>query len=234
MSVAFDAKGPSTGTTSSASNTISWTHTPSGTPTAAAVVIGWVDTGGKTISSVTYGGTSMSQAGSTQISASGFWKTAIFGLANPASGAQTVTVTFSGALSHGGTGQSITVTGSDTTTCFTGNASTSGTTDPASLSVTSQNDELVIDVFCDNTRTLTSYGSGQTETTNAAPTSGLVYGSRKASAGSSETITINWSGSGEYAHSAASFKLPGAGPAPTLPQLERGTRGLVRGLTRGS
>lgn len=234
MAVAFDAK---TVQTTNSSATITFTHTPVGTPSAAGVAIGWVDTGGQAISSVTYGGTTCTQVGTVQVSpTSAFWKTAVFGLANPASGAQTVTVTFAAALSHGGSAVAVTVTGSDTTTCFSSNNQGGGTASQSDVTVSSISaNELVIDIMSNASSLLSSYGANQTEIINTAPTSGVVLGSRKASTGTSETMTITIQGNAEWAHSAASFKISGGATATNrifFPYGSDGTGGGVTGQNR--
>ncbi len=209
-SVAFDAV---TVQTTNSSATITTTHTPVGTPSGVAVVIGWIDTGSQTISSVTYAGASLTQKGSTQTSATNhFWKTAIFGsTSTPTSGAQTCAITFSGALSHGGSIACITVTGG-ASTALSGSGGASGANDtPGGTISGTASGELAIDVMSSNIG-WASFGSGQTQTLNTSPTSANVAGSYKTSGGSTETMgeVLN-NAFGEWAWSGASFADSGGG-----------------------
>lgn len=210
MAVAFDQASVQT---TNLSQTITRTHPPLGTPTGVAVLVGWVDVANATVSGITYGGVALTQIGSTQASASGFWRTAVFGsTSTPSSGDQTVTVTFSAVLSHGGSLCCVTVTGGDTT-ALSGSGGAVGTSATAGGTVTgTAAGEVAVDILCDNGVTLSSYGAGQTETINAGPTSGLVFGSYKAVSGTSEAMVENIAnGLGEWAWSGASFKAPAGG-----------------------
>lgn len=212
MSVSSDAVSTQI---TNGSATITWTHTPVGTPSGVGVFFGWVDVGSQTISSVTYGGASCSQIGSTQTGGL-FWKTAIFGLANPSSGAQTVVITFSSALSHGCSAYAQTVTGGDTTTVFSNSAGTSGTIQNLSNAVTSASGELVSDILSASSSTVDSYGQTQINQGGlggggTGPTSGSVFGSSIASSGASVTMTETLNGAVSVAWSGASFKVSGGG-----------------------
>ncbi len=194
--------------TTNSNAVITLTHTPAGTPSGVAVLIGWTDTGSVTISSVTYGGVSLTQNGTTQTSATNhFWKTSIFGsTATPSAGAQTCAVTFSGALSHGGSIACVTVTGG-ASTALSGSGGTSGTSATAGGTISSTaSGELAIDVLTSNGITLNTFGSGQTQILDEAPTSSRVDGSYKTVTGSSEAMVENLANSfGEWAWSGASF-----------------------------
>ena len=108
--VAFDAVGPSSSGTHSATTPLTWTHTPVGTPTA--ILIGVTTFTGATnkVTSVTYGGNACSLIGFSEsggtAAAGGI---ALYGLLAPPSGAQTISVAFTGAAST--TGGSISFTG---------------------------------------------------------------------------------------------------------------------------
>src|SRR6516164_3443608 len=91
MAVAFDAVGP--GASGSAVSSLTWTHTPAGTPTAVGVWTGGY--GATVITGITYGGTSMTAGTLYTPSGSSGPQTVSYGLAGPASGAQTVVVSAS-------------------------------------------------------------------------------------------------------------------------------------------
>lgn len=137
-SVVFDAV--SNAATGSGVTTPSWTHTPVGVPTAVAVLTGSYFSGND-FTTATYGGISMSP--STLFGATPFAH--IWFLANPPSGPQTVTL--SGQSNAFYAMAAITVTGSDTTTCFRNTSGGTGTDSGAgsSLSISSDPRDLVID-----------------------------------------------------------------------------------------
>lgn len=121
MAVAFDAVGPSAaGAGNTGSTTLSWTHTPSGTPTAvlAGVSVGTNGSDAALVATATYGGTSMPSlskvhAGTGGTGTSGFIQ--LFGLAGPASGAKTVAVSVSGGTPGSLAGGSLSYTGTGVT-----------------------------------------------------------------------------------------------------------------------
>lgn len=127
MAVAFDSVGPSSAGTSSSTTPLTWTHTPSGTPTA--VVIGGTSFSGASnlISAVTYGGASCSLL--SFVSAGSNGGMAAYIKSSPAAGAQTVSETFSGAADT--IGGSMSFTGSS----GNGTAVTATSTGASSLSV---------------------------------------------------------------------------------------------------
>lgn len=215
MTVSFDALSKNVAGFG-AGTSFSWTHTPAGTPTAVAVFLNNYQ-GNTNIVGVTYGGLSMSLAvlqvdgnlGTPQT------EVAIFGLANPPAGPQTVVVTLS-ATGYACLGYAVTVTGSDTTTAFRTTASTNGNSaTSSSQNISSANGDLVVDIF-----------GGQI--TSPAPTGGsqtLLFGPDTAfltAAGSSApatgVTTLQWSTSAStvWATAAVSFKLGLAPPNPPV------------------
>lgn len=209
MAVAFDAVA-STSVAGSGGTTLSWTHTPVGTPTAVAVGLE-IYTGVSTVTGITYNGVSMIRAFTKAITAA-TTSVEIWGLANPSSGAQTVIITFSAGSSYCQAG-SITVTGSDTTTTFSASASAEGTGTTPSVSVTSAINELIVDVvgtaFVNGTQTA---GGSQTKRwgTLDAGTNSASGSTLPASAGST---SMSWTlgSSLSWGHGAASFKVSGGG-----------------------
>lgn len=206
MAVAFDAVSTLTPTTSS---TPSWTHTPVGTPTAVAVCFAVVDNSGKTVSSVTYGGAACSLVKSQ--TNGGPWTSYIYALASPASGPQTVAVTWSGTLSHGADYDAVTVTGSNTSTAMSNFGSGTGSDNVPTSTTTSTTNELVVDVITTAEGNVSATPTaGQTAILdNVIASSHSGRGSRKAGAAS---VTMSWTlaGSATWTSVCASFKEAGA------------------------
>jgi hypothetical protein len=163
MAVLFDAASSANdGTGGSLSGAYSWTHTPvSSAPSGVVVCIGYYD-GEFTLPSptITYGGVSMvlnctiqGPIGTTINHGSGpengnYWTVSIYGLASPPSGAQTVSVTWGGALDVFTAAGAVTVTGSDLVNIFRATGVTSsGTSITPTITVSSQTGDLVIDAI---------------------------------------------------------------------------------------
>ena len=125
--VAFDAATASSNSDAS-SSTISYTHTPVGTPTAVVVTV--ISTGAK-VSSLTYGWTNMTYLQSASPGSS--VRVEQWGLANPFPGAQTVRATVTGPDALSST--AVTFIGSGTTfrTAFRAKDTN---TDPSSSAIT--------------------------------------------------------------------------------------------------
>ena len=147
--------------------TKSWTHTPSGTPTGALVVLN--KQSGEAVTGVTYGGVAMTPL--LDDPGSGNARRLFWGLANPSSGAQTVEITAAGTDWTLGGAWSYTFTGSHLTTAsaFTSPQTASGGVDAATttLMLTSQTGDLTVDFIVNSVdpstdKTMTE-GSGQTE-----------------------------------------------------------------------
>jgi hypothetical protein len=213
--VVFDAVSSSS-VTSNPGTTLSWTHTPSGTPTAVAVLV--INYEGQcNITGITYGGTALTKANQVNVSAGppnnnsvGVW-----GLANPPSGAQTVVITCSTTGGFTG-GAAETVTGSDTTTCFSNSNGTDGAvaTSTPSLVVNSASGELVVDaLLTGDTFGILTPGGSQTKRFGEidVPSQQFSGSSAPASAGST---TMSWTiggGSTNYGITGASFKAAAGG-----------------------
>lgn len=191
MAVAFDAAG-STTANGSGTSPFTYTHTPVGTPTAVGVWV-WVFNGVNSISSVSYGGTSMTQS-LAQVNPSGTeCNIYIYGLASPASGAKTVSIA-TAANSPFMVAMSITVTGSDTTTCFrnVGFAAGNGTGENVSLATVSGDLQASLNY---NTSTTATPGAGQT-TAVTLPGIGNAssIGSYQSASSTSTNSSYTWTG----------------------------------------
>jgi len=138
---------------------------------------------------------------------SGSARAAIYKLGSPATGAQTVTVTF-GAASSAVAG-AITVTGSDTSTAtMISNHNGAGATSSApSVTVTSAAGELVVDSLgVLASATALTPGAGQTERWDIPW--GALRGGGSTEPGAS-SVTMSWtSGNAAWAISAASIRIP--------------------------
>lgn len=186
-----------------------WTHTPVGTPTG--IIIGIVNFSANTLpSAVTYNGVSLGAAAVSQVNvygaSSGF--AAIYGLASPASGPQTASITLSNPSGNFGFAFAMSVTGSDLATIF---RSTNGATAAASTSISntvagSAANDLVVDFANANTGTdtIASPGAGQASITIIGRTDAKF--SYKTAAGASETMTWTLSPSSSWWSNAVSVK----------------------------
>lgn len=120
MAVAFDAVGPSSaGASSSASTSLTWSHTCTGSNRALLVGVAMgkgTDTGIST--TATYNGVAMTSLGVIHTGGGTAGYVQLFGLANPASGANTVAITAAGGTPGTLAGGSVSGTGVDQTTPF--------------------------------------------------------------------------------------------------------------------
>jgi hypothetical protein len=208
MAVVLDAVGP--GATGSTVNSITWTHTPVGTPSAVGV---W-GCGYNPAFSCTYGGTSMAAGTLYNPGSISAGNSQSFGLANPPSGAQTIVLSTSNNAYIAG--NSISVTGSDTTTCFSNRSGNSGTVNNSTASVTSAVGELVVDSVGSFQATAVPSGAGGSQTSrytafwNTNLNAGI-----STQPGAAGTVTATWStltdsGTITYGASIDSFKAAAA------------------------
>jgi hypothetical protein len=153
MAVAFDAVGPGA-TGSTGTSPLTWTHTASGTNRAVIVGVSQMNgnfTAGQV--TVTYGGTGMTFLGAQKSDNQTSGVAWLFGLVNPPTGGQTVSVQrSSGAYSF--IAGSISFTGVDQTTPFdtavTAFGDDSSDTDPPTVVVTGgATGDMVVDVVVD-------------------------------------------------------------------------------------
>jgi len=181
---------------------VSWTHTPVGTPTAVAVVI---FTNDATISSVTYGGSSLTHAVTGD---NGTYRTLVYGLASPPAGAQQVLIHHtSGYVVEG---VAVTVTGSDLATCFRGSAAYGEpSTNNPSVNVVSAIGDLVLEgAEMEVAQAPGSLGSGQTSRATGdydSSTRGWGISTKDGAAGST-TVSRTYLASVSNSMIGASFK----------------------------
>lgn len=126
-----------------ATNVFDFTHTVTGSNTALIACVGWDNRGGQTITSVTYNAVSMNSVAATR--GGSFDSIHCYLLVGAATGAHTVEVTMSGAIT-GATKQIMGISDSYTGVSQTGqpdsvggNSSTSGTNFPVSTTVVASN-----------------------------------------------------------------------------------------------
>src|SRR5438128_11903021 len=172
-------------------STTTWAHTTSGTNKVLVVGVSWANAITRTVTSVTYAGSTMTSAGSA-VNA-GNAGAEIFYLVAPAVGSNTVSVTLSGSA-NSLVGGAVTLTGVNQTTPLGIFASATGSSITPSVTVTSNTGETVVD-----TVSLTSSGAMTVNGTQTqqwqAGTSGRGAGSTKPGAPSP---TMSWA-SGNFA-----------------------------------
>lgn len=243
MAVAIDAASAGTGADNITS--ISWTHTPVGTPSAVGIgMCGYA--GGTGVNSYSF------QASYNSVDAPRIVRafdnmitgqsSAILGLVSPGTGAQTVVVYIDG--SGGGTfyGQpyAITVTGSDTSTVFsnTNTATNVGGAPDTTFSVTctTASDEIVMDAGSGGGLVAATVGADQTQRANYLILGSLpAFGSTQlGSNGGVMSWTVSTATS--YTMCAASFKVASASAAviKTIDGLALASVKTVNGLAIGS
>ena len=198
IAVAFDAV--STGTVVS-SNTKTVSHTTSGTDRCLVVLVTTYVAGGTTVSSVTYNGTAMTNAGS-QTSPSGNSRVTIFYLANPSSGAHDIVVTLAASADD------LFVAGLSFTDVHqatpTGTfVSANGTSTTPSVVATSETGGMVVDGIMASSGSSAAVGAGQTSRYSLANAI-EGYGSTEPGAAS---VTMSWTiTSGNWAIAALPLK----------------------------
>lgn len=218
MNVAFDAIS-SANVASNTGTTLSWTHTPvASPPSSVGVALQFYDDATMTVTGVTYGGQALTKLASATSGSVGAFSshTEIWGsdgLTLP-SGAQTVVITASATGNYIEAGAT-TVTGSDTTTCFSHGANASDPIGSTTATVTcaSATGELVIDIVGTAVQTI-SNGGTQTSRWSETPAFFKTAGSTQAGA-ATDTSTWTISGAVSWCMSAASFKAAGGGGGST-------------------
>lgn len=237
MSIAFDAQNSNN--TGSATNTGLTVSLTVGSITNGIIVIGVMihENGGSTpVSTLLVDGVSATFLAAVS-EGTGVARAELWYFLAPASGARSIVATLGtarrfvmGAVSYSGVSQS---TPFGTAVTNSGNATT------GSVVVTSATGELVVDAFCkrDTTEALTVDAS-QTQRYNNQTTNGT-DSSNEIGAGSEEagaaSVTMSWSwltNNRRWAQVGAPLKPVGAAGV-TYSQLERGTRGLNRGVATG-
>ena len=213
--IAFDAA--SSGATTASATSLSWTHT-TGTLTNGMLVVGVAveDTAlaDMTINSVTYNGVAMTAVAGSQVDdgTSTFNRAKLFYLANPASGAHTVTVTFAGSV-NGITAGAVSLSGvaAQAPEAVATNHIGSGSTISTNIS-TLTSGAWVVDVVGSGASSVsfTTTTTGMTERYDKPSNGCGGAGSTKAPSATGAT-TMSWSASSgsRMVHSVAAFAPAG-------------------------
>lgn len=228
MAVALDTVSPSSSgqTTFSGSNGATWTHTPSGAPTAVLVAMTAGASQASSNGTCTYNGVSMTHLGLVNVDAidgtdnAGYLE--LFGLANPPSGAQTVLFTGGPPALVSILGVSLGYTGTGTTagTAFGTPGTSGGNGSSGAVSVTG---------VSSSNRVFAAFGSGTSNTSFSPGTqryfnninsfTGCGNGMGGDTASSAGTVTVTGLWSGDFWAAIAVELLAGGATPSRLPQL---------------
>lgn len=189
MSVTFDvatASGNFAGGTSKTFN-----HA-AGSPDLAVIHVAWVKfPSGTNTASVTYGGTGTTQcrAVGTVVTSAGNGYTHSFYLASPASGTQSVVITFSNTSNYGQGGVT-TWTGANTSSPIAGTSEATGTSSAPTVAIGSTSGNYCIDTLLANGVTPTA-----TLTQNWVVNDSGIRGASQRTASTGSSINMAWTGS---------------------------------------
>ncbi len=217
MAIAFDAVNTSN---HNSTTTFSWTHTPSGTPTLA-VVYGYYTNATFGVTSVTYGGVTMTMLFNTVGNSTvGSWQWFAY-LPNPPSGAQTVTIN-KNSDGQNAVATSSTYTGTATDSTAIGNSTSGNDTTTSSTTAVSLTAAAATSWFLitggDTVGTISSAsstGSGA-YSKHASNANVPVFDSNGTVSSGADTITYTWSQStAAHAWTAIEIKPPGAAASAT-------------------
>lgn len=199
MAVSFDAASSSSG---SGVTSLSWSHTCTGADRGLIVGVGNYPL--RAIA-VTYSAVATTSEGARSDPNADPGEVEQFSLIAPATGANTVSVTWTGSAATDIVGGAVSVTGADQTDLARPQVTAANTGVTPSVAVTSAVDEFVVDVVENFGQTLT-VGAGQTQRWNLAPSAFIT------SAGSTEpgaaSVTMSWTNgvSTDWAIAALSIK----------------------------
>lgn len=181
MAITFNTA--STKVSSANGTSTSWSHTSDGNPLIVRVAL----QNGATGVTVTYNGVSVPVL--VQNTYATFWYAGIFYLASPASGSNTVSVSWTNSCGFAMSAQNVAGAGTPTNTATGGANATS-----VSVNVTSATGDTVIDSVCRRGSVTLTAGAGQTENfTHVKSTGGTLVthgGSYEAGSG---TVAMSWS-----------------------------------------
>ncbi len=182
----------SSSTTLATGDVLSWTHTDTSTLGKRFVLVGisWQgQTGEESIAAVTYGGQTMTLVGVASL-------TAVYRLANPPTGPQTVVVTFSSTsppAQVSAVGGAVTFSGVDPFAPMGTAAAASGSSTTPNVNVTSTfADGAVFDTVGAGNTTTATVGSGQTQRWNAISGGFPTRGAGSTEPGTGSAVTMSW------------------------------------------
>lgn len=191
-SVAYDAVSSSSG---GAVTSLSWTHTPSGTPEGIVLCAGsGALTNYATISSPTYGGAAFGDEHTEQATGNGvFYLASIKSKLSPAAGAQTVALTYSRSTSAGA--GAISVVGNDLSdlmgATFSATADMSAGTNADTRAIDIDDGDLAVDIIVGNNAGGPNWAvtTSNTERFDVQPSNTAYAASTQ---GGSGTVSLGW------------------------------------------
>lgn len=192
--IAFDAASNSGYQTAAA--TYTWNHTCTGSNRWLAVGISMLSVAGSSVSSITYNGVALSLI-DARASVSGAVRAELWGLANPASGTNTISVTLSAALDSIGNATSLVNVNQSLPTEAANDASATnvGAAD-ATVDVTTVTDQdWVIDCVASSDTSIT-VSAGQTQRGNVTGTLGSGAMSTEGPKTPAGAVTMSWTNVG--------------------------------------
>ena len=188
MALAVDAVTEASG---SGAGPFTWSHTCSGSNRILMVGVSYYDSG-DTISALTYNSVSMTVVPSSTVS-NGQYTSTLYYLVAPATGSNTVSVTFTGGVFDFKAG-SISYTGGDQSAPLGTAATATGSSTTPSVTVTSAAGEIVMDnLTIAHSGTLTVDGS-QTQRWNGTGGTGFIKGGASTEDGAA-SVSMDWANS---------------------------------------
>jgi len=180
-----------------ATDTLTISHTTSGTERLMLVGISFDPNNDEVVSSVTYNGSALSKEGHAVWSNDA--RAEIWSLVAPDTGTHDVVITFSADLSFGAVAGVQTFNGVDQVSPLgTPVPASDFSAGPATVDVSSAAGQLVFDTVACETCTSLSFGAGQTEQWNLLHAGGFVMGAASTEPGAA-TVTMSWMlGSTDY------------------------------------
>ena len=207
--VAFDAASNSGYQT--AQSTYSWSHTCTGSDRFLTVGVSMLSVAGSSVSSITYNGVALSLI-RARASAAGAIRAELWGLINPASGANTIVVTLSAALDS--IGNAVSFSGVNQTLAYEAandaSATNVGAADATVDITTVANNDWGVDVVA-TTDTAITVGAGQTSRGNVTGTLGSGAMSTEGPKTPAGSVTMSWTDVG----AAATWTIVSAAVRPT-------------------
>lgn len=187
MALAFDAAGNLTGT---GAGPFTASFTTSGSNRLLVAGVSYYHFL-NTVSAITYNGVGLTEIPGSALD-SGDYHVRLYGLAAPASGSNTFSITFSGTGVYDAGIGLVSFTGAHQTVSFGTPVMASGTDTTPTVSVPSAADELVLDTTIINHSGTYAVGAGQTSRWNAISSNGYLKYSGSTETGAGPTV-MSWS-----------------------------------------
>lgn len=178
-------------------HTFSYNSGNTGIDRVLMVGISYRNLNNRAVSSVTYGGQSMTLVGdlSYVVSSTYYARVYIYRIVNPAQGSNSLSVTWNGALSNGAVVGAVTYSGVNQAGPTGVFSSASGNNATPSVTVSGASDRLMFGVVSGRTTSIYSTTTvGGTQLWSAIPYSGLTAGSGQTAPGAA-SVALTWSGS---------------------------------------